>query len=202
MDPLTLMLIQSGLGAAQVLAGTAGAMGNKQPVYTIPKEYNSNLSEASMRAAGGLPSASKQLASDQMARTTAAGLSKLVSRNSLGAGLSGLAQAQADQANKLAAMDAQARLNAERDVANARMAIANAKDKEFAIKNQNYLQRAQANSALLGSGIQNAFNAMQSYGMMDMLGQYYGGGQEEPTSNNMSNMPIALQNFFTNFKLR
>jgi len=176
MDPVTLSLIGQGiLGLGQGVAGLVGSAKNKAPEYKMPTEYNQNLAEAQMRAAGGLPAASKALAQDQMARGTAAGLAKLQSRNSLGTGVAGIAQAQADQANKLAAMDAEARLRGEAQVAGARAAIANAKDKAFMIKQQDYLRRAQANASLLSGGIQNIVGGLQNYGMMDMMSKYYGG---------------------------
>lgn len=174
--PAVLLGAQVGLGALQGLAGLIGGDRNKAPEYKIPTEYNQNLAEAQMRAAGGLPAASKALAQDQMARGTAAGLAKLQSRNSLGTGVAGIAQAQADQANKLAAMDAEARLRGEAQVAGARAAIANAKDKAFMIKQQDYLRKAQANANLLSGGIQNIVGGLQNYGMMDMMKKYYGAG--------------------------
>jgi hypothetical protein len=143
----------------------------------MPGEYQQNLAAAQMRAAGGLPAASRQLAEQQMARGTAAGLTKLQDRNMVATGVSGLAQAQADQANKLAAMDADARLRGDLQVANARVAIAGAKDKQFAIKQQDYLRRAQANSALMSAGIQNMVGAGQTYSMNDMMSQYYKTGK-------------------------
>ena len=112
-----------------------------------------------------------------MARGTAAGLTKLQDINMVATGVSGLAQAQADQANKLAAMDADARLRGDLQVANARVAIAGAKDKQFAIKQQDYLRRAQANSALMSAGIQNMVGAGQTYSMNDMMSQYYKTGK-------------------------
>lgn len=178
MDPITMALISGGLGLTQGLAGLIGGARNKAPKYSMPKEYEQNLSDAQMRAAGGLPSASKQLAMDQMARGTAAGLTKLNDRNMVAAGVAGLAQGEADQANKLAAMDAQARLSGQRDVAAARLAIAGAKDKDFAIKQQDYLRKAQANSNLISGGIQNIVGGMQNYGMMDMMKKYYGGDKK------------------------
>ena len=175
--PLALLLAQAGLGAAQGIGGLIGASKNKAPQYTMPGEYQQNLAAAQMRAAGGLPAASRQLAEQQAARGTAAGLAKLQDRNMVATGVAGLAQAQADQANKLAAMDADARLRGELQVANARVAIAGAKDKEFAIKQQDYLRRAQANSALMSAGIQNIVGAGQSFGMNDMMQQYYKTGK-------------------------
>jgi hypothetical protein len=112
-----------------------------------------------------------------MARGTAAGLTKLQDRNMVATGVAGLAQAQSDQANKLAAMDADARLRGDLQVANARVAIAGAKDKQFAIKQQDYLRRAQANSALMSAGIQNIVGAGQAFGMNDMMQQYYKTGK-------------------------
>lgn len=173
MDPMTMALISGGLGLTQGLAGLVGSSRNRAPRYVIPQEYKQNLSEAQMRAAGGLPAASKQLATEQMARGTAAGLTKLSDRNMVAAGVGALAQAQADQANRLAMADAEARLRGERDVAAARLAIASAQDREFAIKQQDYLRRAQANANLLGSGIQNVVGGIQNYGMMQMLDEYY-----------------------------
>lgn len=178
--PLALLLAQAGLGAAQGIGGLIGASKNKAPQYTMPGEYQQNLAAAQMRAAGGLPAASRQLAEQQAARGTAAGLTKLQDRNMVATGVAGLAQAQADQANKLAAMDADARLRGDLQVANARVAIAGAKDKEFAIKQQDYLRRAQANSALMSAGIQNMVGAGQSYGMNDMMSQYYKLGKYAP----------------------
>ena len=175
--PLALLLGQAGLGAAQGIGGLYAASKNKAPQYTMPGEYQQNLAAAQMRAAGGLPAASRQLAEQQMARGTAAGLTKLQDRNMVATGVSGLAQAQADQANKLAAMDADARLRGDLQVANARVAIAGAKDKQFAIKQQDYLRRAQANSALMSAGIQNMVGAGQTYSMNDMMSQYYKTGK-------------------------
>jgi hypothetical protein len=171
--PLALLLGQAGLGAAQGIGGLIAASKNKAPQYTMPGEYQQNLAAAQMRAAGGLPAASRQLAEQQMARGTAAGLTKLQDRNMVATGVAGLAQAQSDQANKLAAMDADARLRGDLQVANARVAIAGAKDKQFAIKQQDYLRKAQANSALINAGIQNIVGAGQSYSMNDMMKQYY-----------------------------
>ena len=181
MNPITMALISGGLGLTQGLAGLIGGARNKAPKYSMPKEYEQNLSDAQMRAAGGLPSASKQLATEQMARGTAAGLTKLNDRNMVAAGVAGLAQGEADQANKLAAMDAQARMSGQRDVAAARLAIAGAKDKDFAIKQQDYLRKAQANAGLVNSGIQNIVGGMQNYGMMDLMKKYYGGDKLEKT---------------------
>jgi hypothetical protein len=176
--PLALLLAQAGLGAAQGIGGLIAASKNKAPQYTMPGEYQQNLAAAQMRAAGGLPAASRQLAEQQMARGTAAGLTKLQDRNMVATGVAGLAQAQADQANRLAAMDADARLKGDLQVANARVAIAGAKDKQFAIKQQDYLRRAQANSNLMSSGIQNIIGAGQAYSMNDMMKQYYGLGED------------------------
>jgi hypothetical protein len=171
--PLALLGIQAGLGAIQGIGGLMAASKNKAPQYTMPGEYQQNLASAQMRAAGGLPSASRQLAEQQMARGTAAGLTKLQDRNMVATGVAGLAQAQSDQANKLAAMDADARLKGDLQVADARVAIAGAKDKQFAIKQQDYLRRAQANSELMSAGIQNIIGAGQAYSMNDMMKQYY-----------------------------
>lgn len=168
---------QIGLGLTQGIGGYLASRNLKAPQYTMPGEYQQNLAAAQMRAAGGLPAASRQLAEQQMARGTAAGLAKLQDRNMVATGVAGLAQAQADQANKLAAMDADARLRGELQVANARAAIAGAKDKEFAIRQQDYLRRAQANSALMGAGIQNVVGAGQNMSMMDMMKQYYKTGK-------------------------
>ena len=175
--PLALLGIQAGLGAAQGIGGLIAASKNKAPQYTMPGEYQQNLAAAQMRAAGGLPAASRQLAEQQAARGTASSLTKLQDRNMVATGVAGLAQAQADQANRLAAMDADARLRGDLQVANARVAIAGAKDKEFAIKQQDYLRRAQANSNLMSSGIQNIIGAGQAYGMNDMMQEYYGLGK-------------------------
>lgn len=206
MDPMTMALISGGLGLTQGLAGLVGSSRNRAPRYVIPQEYKQNLSEAQMRAAGGLPAASKQLAAEQMARGTAAGLTKLSDRNMVAAGVGALAQAQADQANRLAMADAEARLRGERDVAAARLAIASAQDREFAIKQQDYLRRAQANANLLSSGIQNVVGGMQNYGMMDLMKQYYGENNTQPRSvgvpGNASGMSDESQAFFTNFRLR
>jgi hypothetical protein len=171
--PLALLLGQAGLGAAQGISGLISSFKNKAPQYTMPGEYQQNLAAAQMRAAGGLPAASRQLAEQQMARGTAAGLTKLQDRNMVATGVSGLAQAQADQANKMAAMDADARLRGDLQVANARVAIAGAKDKQFALKQQDYLRRAQANSSLMSSGIQNIVGAGQTYTMNQMMEKYY-----------------------------
>ena len=182
-----LLATQVGLGALQGIAGLVGAAKNKAPKYTMPAEYGQNLAEAQNRAAGGLPAASKQLATEQMARGTAAGLSKLQDRNSVATGVAALAQGEADQANRLAAMDAEARLRGEREVANARMAIANAKDKQFMINQQDYLRRAQANANLLGGGIQNIVGGLQNFGMMDIMKKYYGAGSAATSAANTVN---------------
>ena len=121
-------LAQGGLGLFQGIGGMIGASKNKAPKYTMPGEYQQNLAAAQMRAAGGLPAASRQLAEQQAARGTASSLTKLQDRNMVATGVAGLAQAQADQANRLAAMDADARLRGDLQVANARVAIAGAKE--------------------------------------------------------------------------
>lgn len=195
--PLTLLLAQAGLGAAQGIGGLMAAGKNKAPQYTMPGEYQQNLAAAQMRAAGGLPAASRQLAEQQMARGTAAGLTKLQDRNMVATGVAGLAQAQSDQANKLAAMDADARLRGELQVANARVAIAGAKDKEFAIKQQDYLRRAQANSALMNAGIQNIVGAGQTYSMNDMMKQYYKLGQYAPKAATAAKTANATESITT-----
>lgn len=202
MDPVTLSLIGQGiLGLGQGVAGLVGSAKNKAPEYKMPTEYNQNLAEAQMRAAGGLPAASKALAQDQMARGTAAGLAKLQSRNSLGTGVAGIAQAQADQANKLAAMDAEARLRGEAQVAGARAAIANAKDKAFMIKQQDYLRRAQANASLLSGGIQNIVGGLQNYGMMDMMSKYYSSNKSAlPTTTETANESVSDMSVLPNSK--
>lgn len=168
------LIIQGGLGLGQLINGSIAAKRNKAPVYKMPAEYGQNLAEAQNRAAAGLPSASKQLAIDQMSRGTAAGLAKLQDRNMVSTGVASLAQAESDQANKLAAMDAEARLRGELQVANARSAIAGAKDREFALKREDYLQRAAANAGLKTGGIQNLFSGLQNFGMMGMMKDYYG----------------------------
>lgn len=180
MDPLTMALISGGLGLSQVLAGSIASSKNKAPQYSVPTEYGQNLAEAQTRAASGLPSASKQLATEQMARGTAAGLTKLNDRNMVATGVASLAQGEADQANRLAVMDAQARLSGQKDVAAARLAIAGAKDKDFAIKQQDYLRKAQANAGLINGGIQNIVGGMQNYGMMDLMKKYYNLGEVAP----------------------
>ena len=190
---------QVGLGALQGLAGLIGGSQNKAPEYKMPAEYGQNLAEAQNRAAGGLPAASKRLATDQMARGTAASLTKLQDRNSVATGVAALAQGEADQANKLAAMDADARLRGEREVANARIAIAGAKDKQFMIKQQDYLRRAQANAGLLGGGIQNIVGGLQNYGMMDIMKKYYGGTTTEPKTDLSSMMKFTPTSMFDQF---
>lgn len=178
---------QLGLGAFQGIAGIVGAIKNKAPEYKMPAEYGQNLAEAQNRAAGGLPAASKQLATEQMARGTAASLTKLQDRNSVATGVAALAQGEADQVNRLAAMDAEARLKGEREVANARMAIANAKDKQFMINQQDYLRRAQANANLLGGGIQNITGGLMNYAMLDMMkNSSNNGGLGTDTNDNSS----------------
>lgn len=167
-------LISGGLGLTQGLAGIFGASKNKAPKYEVPQEYNQNLADAQIRAAGGLPSASKQLAAEGIARSTAAGLTKLNDRNMVSTGVASIAQAGADQANRLAMADAEARLRGQKDVAAARLAIAGAKDKDFMIKQQDYLRKSQANSNLISGGIQNIVGGLQNYGMMDIMKKYYG----------------------------
>jgi hypothetical protein len=198
--PLALLLTQAGLGAAQGLGGLISSFSNKAPKYTMPGEYQQNLAAAQMRAAGGLPAASRQLAEQQTARGTAAGLTKLQDRNMVATGVAGLAQAQADQANKLAAMDADARLRGELQVANARVAIAGAKDKQFALKQQDYLRKAQANSALMNAGIQNIVGAGQTYTMNQMMEKYYKlNGDNDSSEKKSTALPInELVKAFTN----
>jgi hypothetical protein len=204
--PLALLLAQAGLGAAQGIGGLIAASKNKAPQYTMPGEYQQNLAAAQMNAAGGLPNASKQLAQQQMGRSTASGLAQFQDRNMVATGVAGLAQAQADQANRLAAMDADARLKGDLQVANARATIAGAKDKEFAIKQQNYLQRAKANAEMISAATQNLFGAGESYASNDMMKQYYGlGDYSTGATKNVMTTPTADKtspyNFFGNFRL-
>jgi|LakMenE01Jun11ns_1017448.scaffolds.fasta_scaffold9906633_2 hypothetical protein len=207
MDPLTIMaLAQGGMAIYQGIQGLTAAKKNKAPQYTIPSEYKQNLAAAQMTAAGGLPNASKQLAQQQMGRSTASGLAQFQDRNMVATGVAGLAQAQADQANRLAAMDADARLKGDLQVANARATIAGAKDKEFAIKQQNYLQRAKANAEMISAATQNLFGAGESYASNDMMKQYYGlGDYSTGVTKNVMTTPTADKtspyNFFGNFRL-
>lgn len=186
---MTLVAAGIGAGTSLAIAGVGMYQANKskkeakkaldalkQPEYIIPQELKDNLSDAENRTLEGLPAEQKQEFVKNLDRNSVANLKASSDRKG---GLMGL-QAQTSAANdaytNLVSMDAAAiqkdKQLKKTEVNNARITMANAKDKSQGIDQANYQAELTGIQGDLQAAKQNQNNAMMS--MVNTAGNFGG----------------------------
>lgn len=189
-------------GISAIMGGVQMYQGNKQkkagedalkslnkPTYQIPDELRQNLKESELRALEGLPTEQKMEYVKNIERSQQQALQASAERKG---GLMGIQQATSqanDMYTNLVSMDAAQRAANEAIVQQNRGVLANAKDREFGVKEDRYQQGLASGQAMVGAGKQNymqgldtiAGSVIQAGGM---IGQNYAmKGAKTATSN-------------------
>lgn len=172
----TAALLQAGTGLAQSIKGKKIQRATVRPTYAIPDEIKANLKQAEQEATYGLDSASKQIATQGIDRSTASALYGGSSRRAGLAGMGGIVQAGNDAFANLAQMDAMEMARKKQVAMGARSEMAGYKDKEWQInKFDPYQLKMDEAQALIGAGMQNIGGAIStgaSIGMTALDNQY------------------------------
>lgn len=201
------------LGAVQTLYGLYKQKHNKRPEYQIPDEINQNLSSAKSYAAQsaleGLPEEQKQQYLSNIQRSEAYGLNQLSTRKAGLAGIASLNQNSNDAYGNLMAQDAGQRIQNQRYgqqlVAGANQNLADYKDKSFEFNKVNpYYENTARNNAMIGAGIQNVSQGLQSSNSGGNYGQQTQQqtpqvNQWNPQSGNQYYSPANNQMGMTNY---
>ena len=177
MDPILFpSLIQGGLSAIQLL--TSLGIRPNRPTYNIPTEVKDKLAQNQLNLnarSAGAARAQDNIFANQATTLLNAQQAGGGASNQLLAGA--MAQAQTNQG--LANLSASEQEDFQRRLGNlgaAQSEMAGYRDKEFEInKMQPFLDAAATKSALIESGIQNAFGAAQSFPNL-LMGQNKGNG--------------------------
>jgi len=142
-------------GSQQEKEGKAAMKGLSAPTYQIPKELQENLSESEIKALEGLPTAQKNEYIKNLERSQQAALNASADRKGGLLGVQASAQQATDAFTNLVSMDAQARAQNEQVVQQNRMALAEAKDRQFGVQEGRYQQGLQSAQSMIGAGMQN-----------------------------------------------
>lgn len=184
------------LAVAAVSAGYQAYQGNKQkkegqkamdalkrPDYVIPQELYDNLSDAEKTQVEGLPPEMKKQFVQNLERGRQNTLKGLADRKAGLLGIQSSMSTENDAYSNLVSMDAsalqQSRLQKKSDIAQARMAIAGAKDNQFNVNSSNYQQELAGAQGMIGAGMQNqsnAWNTLASGAMQFGASTYKTGG--------------------------
>lgn len=161
--------ISAGMGAYQMYQGSQQEKAGKnamkglvQPTYQIPEELKKNLTESELRALEGLPTEQKMEYVKNIERSQQAALQSSADRKG---GLLGIQQATnqaTDAYTNLVSMDAAQRAANQAMVQQNRNAIAQAKDKQFDVKEGRYQQGLQSAQAMIGAGQQNFMGGLDT----------------------------------------
>lgn len=167
---MTMMLIaQGGVGAYQLIKGSAELANNKRPEYQIPDEIKNNLTMAQQQALEGLPEEQRKIFIENIQRSSANAISQAQDRRSGLVGLTGIAQSESDAYRNLLAMDVAARQANQANVVAANKEMAAYKDQEFeANQMEPYRYKQNQANAMIGSGMQNLFGAAQGAAMQSI----------------------------------
>jgi len=125
------------------------------PNYQIPEELQKNLTESELRALEGLPTAQKNQYIQNVQRQQQETLNAAADRKGGLLGIQESARNATDAYTNLVSMDAEARVRNQQQVQQNRLAIADAKDKQFAYKKGRYQDGLQSAQAMIGAGEQN-----------------------------------------------
>lgn len=182
---LTFAGVQAYRGWRQKKKGEEQLQDLKQPKYSTPESleeghekakgmWAQNISSAKHRVVEGLPEAIKQQFIQKLDRGTASGLAFAGKRGRGLAGLEDIQQARVEGAGDIATMEAQSQLQAEQDLANARIGMASASVQEgrdlatqeergFNINQfQPWAMKYGQAQAMMGAGAQNIDTGMQT----------------------------------------
>lgn len=185
-------------GNKQKKAGEKALKNLNKPTYQIPDELRQNLKESELRALEGLPTEQKMEYVKNIERSQQQALQASAERKG---GLMGIQQATSqanDMYTNLVSMDAAQRAANEAIVQQNRGVLANAKDREFGVKEDRYQQDLVSGQAMLGAGNQNymqgldtiAGSAIQAGGM---IGQNYAMKGAKTATSNTGTIPTQYQ---------
>lgn len=198
-------------GISAIMGGVQMYQGNKQkkagedalknlnkPTYQIPDELRQNLKESELRALEGLPTEQKMEYVKNIERSQQQALQASAERKG---GLMGIQQATSqanDMYTNLVSMDAAQRAANEAIVQQNRGVLANAKDREFGVKEDRYQQDLASGQAMVGAGNQNymqgldtiAGSVIQAGGM---IGQNYAMKGAKTATSNTGTIPTQDQ---------
>jgi hypothetical protein len=162
-------------GISAIMGGVQMYQGNKQkkagedalknlnkPTYQIPDELRQNLKESELRALEGLPTEQKMEYVKNIERSQQQALQASAERKG---GLMGIQQATSqanDMYTNLVSMDAAQRAANEAIVQQNRGVLANAKDREFGVKEDRYQQGLASGQAMVGAGNQNFMQGLDT----------------------------------------
>lgn len=147
---------QTAYGAYQKSKGEHQMAGLQDPHYDIPQEEMQKLSMAQRMSLQGMPEQQRQLALQNIQRSSNMGLNQLSSRSAGIAGVGNIVQSQNDAFNNLAAQDTNVRLANQLKYGAALSEMAQYKDKQFGINVVNPFNRKYGMAQnLIGAGTQN-----------------------------------------------
>lgn len=159
-------------GLGQMAYGLYLQRKNKRPSYSIPDEIFQNLTQTQQAALEGMSEEQRMQWIQNIQRGTATGLSQLGSRKAGLAGLATINQQQNDAFGNVAVQDAIMKQQNQKDVLNARQALADYRDQSFQLNKLNpYYERVSEAQGYLGAGMQNMSNAGQMYAESQDYGQ-------------------------------
>jgi len=157
--------LTTALGAGQTIYGLSQKAKNKRPEYEIPQEVAQNLNQAQMLALQGLPAEQKQEFVNNLRQSTASGLAQIGTRKGGLAGVADLAQNERRGYQDLLIQDSAARQNNQKMLMGQRQNMADYRDQAFQFNKVNpYYEKVAQNQALIGAGMQNLSQGMQSFG--------------------------------------
>src|SRR3972149_6619012 len=157
-------------GNKQKKAGEQALKSLVKPTYQIPEELKQNLKESELRALEGLPTEQKIEYVRNIERNQQ---QSLWGASQLKSGLMGI-QSSTSQATdaytNLVSIDAAQRAANEAIVQRNRAALADARDREFGVIDGRYQQSLASGQAMIGAGLQNQMQAMDTAGSIAMEG--------------------------------
>ncbi len=167
------------------------------PTYEIPEEIRQNLSDAEAMEVEGLTAAEKKSFVQNIERSQQSALKAQADRKGGLLGIQGTMAAEADAYSSLTSMDAAARREAEmrkqQRTAQARSAMAGAKERRLAFEEGRYQEGLSSAQGMIGAGEQNIMQGIQGIGDAAMK---FGAANYNPgatTGSPTSTMPSQSQ---------
>ena len=183
-------------GYQQKKAGEEALKGLNRPEYKISQQLLDNLSDAEKQQVQGLPAEQKAEFVKNLERSQQNAMKQSASRKGGLLGVQASTSQMNDQYTNLTSMDAAARkeseLRKQANIQNARGAIAGAEDKQFAVNQQYYNQDLDSANAMIGAGMQNINQAIDTAGGAAMGAMGTMGGGSGGSGNSVQPNPNAV----------
>lgn len=188
--PLIVAGLQAGYGIYQNIQGSKAAKEaeRNKPIYEIPKEVRQAMLSAQLKSRQGLSAEVKSEMLQQMDRSSASSLRQMNERRGGLGAISRIHQSEQDAMRQIGIMDVQQREQNLKNLQAMRMQMGTYRDKEFGIKQEDYIRQAQSAAAMKGAGIQNIAGGLMSATKSLMAGARVG----DPTTDiSTTETPVA-----------